>query len=233
MKTNDKNINVILIVVMSLALNGCATQSERLVPGIFLEEPTRDGLPQGVILRKISDAGLSVTKDAEGFIREKYDDPAGYCTIGYGHLLQRNRCNGKEPGELESCEVSKRGEFRSAIYELRGEQILRCDMARAEVAVTRLARSDLTDGEFAALADFTFNVGARKFERSTLLRVVNDGNYQQVAKEFRRWVLADGKKLRGLQERREREIKLFFNGVARGGQPEETELIDIRIGEPM
>lgn len=112
------------------------------------------------------------------------------------------------------------------------EGFLRKDMNRAEVAVTALSRSDLTDGEFAALVDFTFNVGTGNFERSTLLRVVNNGDYQRVPKEFRKWVLAGGKKFRGLEERREREIKLFFNGVARGGQPEEGELIDIRIGEP-
>lgn len=245
----------VFFVLIIFVLSGCATQKtideikdrsdrlvkksadavfdrvERLIPGIFLEEPSKAGLPQGMKLRRISDEGINITKESEGFIAELYDDPAGYCTIGYGHLIKLASCNGDEPGELPHCDVSEPGELKKTISLLRGEQILRCDMTPAEVAVTRLARPDLTDGEFSALVDFTFNVGARNFERSTLLRVVNNGDYQQVPIEFRKWVKAGGKVYRGLQNRREKEIKLFFGGVSRGGQPGETELIDIRAGE--
>ncbi|MBK6958449.1 MAG: lysozyme [Nitrosomonas sp.] len=166
---------------------------DRLIPGIFLEEPSKGGLPQGMTLRKISDEGIQLVKESEGFIPTLYDDPAGFCTIGYGHLVKYASCDGDKPSELAHCEVSTPGELRNAISELRGEQILRCDVIHAEAAVTRLARPDLTEGEFAALVDFVFNVGARRFEKSTLLRVVNNGNYQRVPVEFRRWVLADGK----------------------------------------
>ncbi len=249
------NMHRILSVVIIAVLSGCASKEtikgieqrtdqlvkksadamfdhlDRLIPGIFLEEPSRAGLPQGMKLRRISDEGINITKESEGFISTLYDDPAGYCTIGYGHLIKLAQCSGDEPGELPHCDVSEPGELKKTISLFRGEQILRCDMTPAEVAVTRLARPDLTDGEFSALVDFTFNVGARNFEKSTLLRVVNSGDYQQVPIEFRKWVKAGGKVYRGLQNRREKEIKLFFGGVTRGGQPGEVELIDIRTGE--
>jgi len=223
-----------------LILIGCAAQNpiyaaseERLIPGIMLEAPSRAGLPRGVELRKISDLGLQITKDSEGFEPELYNDPAGYCTIGYGHLIKKAPCNGDERKELASCEVSVPGEFAAAISYSRGEEILRCDMVLAEMAVTQYARDDLTDNEYSALVDFTFNVGAGNFKRSTLLRKVNASDYQRVPYEFRRWVYANGKIYKGLQNRREKEIELFFGEkiTPRGAMPKESELIDIRVGE--
>ncbi len=231
------SIFLVLIVLVSF---GCAVQKsadstseKHLIPGIFLEEPSRAGLPHGVELRKISDLGLQITKDSEGFEPELYNDPAGYCTIGYGHLIKKSPCNGDERKELASCDVSVPGEFAAAISYSRGEEILRCDMVLAEMAVTQYARDDLTDNEYSALVDFTFNVGAGNFKRSTLLRKVNASDYQRVPYEFRRWVYANGKIYKGLQNRREKEIDLFFGEkiTPRGAMPKESELIDIRVGE--
>ena len=233
-------IHSIFLALIALVLTGCAVQKpidvmseERLIPGIFLEEPSRAGLPRGVELRKISDLGLQITKDSEGFEPELYNDPAGFCTIGYGHLIKKSSCNGDERKELASCDVSMPGEFTAAISYLRGEEILRCDMVLAEMAVTLHARDDLTDNEYSALVDFTFNVGAGNFKNSTLLRKVNAGNYQRIPYEFRRWVYANGKVYNGLKIRREKEIELFFGEkiVIRGEMPDESELIDIRVGE--
>lgn len=207
---------------------------DRVIPGIFLEDvSTRAGLPQGMKLRKISDEGIKITKAFEGFEPELYNDPAGNCTIGYGHLIKKSRCNGDEPGEISHCEVSRAGELRTSITLMRGEQILRCDILIAEVAVTQLVRPDLTDGQFSALVDFAFNVGTGNFAKSTLLRVVNSGDYSRVPGEFRRWIRVGPNILRGLQKRREEQIALFFGSSMKGvgKMPEEAELIDIREGE--
>lgn len=209
---------------------------EKVVSNIQLERlqgVTRAVLPAGMKLRQISDEGIEVTKAAEGFVARLYDDPAKYCTVGYGHLIKLSRCNGDEPSELTECKVSVPGELKKPISESRGEQILRCDMRDAEIAVMLLARQDLEQHEFDALADFVYNVGAGNFRKSTLRKYVNNGQYDRVAYEFRKWNKAGGKEWGGLKVRREKNINTFFNGQApRGvGVPAESELIDIYTGK--
>ena len=93
----------------------------------------------------------------------------------------------------------------------------------------------LSDGHFATLTDFVFNVDSDNYLHSTLLRVVNSGQLDQVPGQFQRWVIADGKTLPALRARRNREIGLFFAGLpkARVAPPEGKRLspIDIRKGE--
>ena len=45
----------------------------------------------------------------------------------------------------------------------------------------------LNQNQFDALVDFVFNVGVRAFETSTLLRRLNEGNYQGAADQFLVW----------------------------------------------
>ncbi len=61
----------------------------------------------------------------------------------------------------------------------------------------------------AALIDFVYNVGAGNFERSTLLALLNQGDYAGAAAQFARWDYADGIVLPGLLRRREAEATLF------------------------
>lgn len=126
---------------------------------------------------------------------EPYHDPVGFPTIGYGHLLSR------EPwADLRRW---------SAITEREADTLLGEDMAIAAGAVLRLIAAPLTDGQFAALTDFAFNVGAGNLQASTLRRVVNRGEYEEAPAQFRRWVYARGVKLPGLVRRREDEIRLW------------------------
>ena len=94
---------------------------------------------------------------------------------------------------------------------------------------------DLTQTQVDALCDFVFNVGASNFRSSSLLRAINNSEFHRVPDQFRRWVYADGQKLRGLQKRREHEIALFMEGVSvtRGPVPADEDLspVDIRSGE--
>jgi lysozyme len=68
----------------------------------------------------------------------------------------------------------------------------------------------LTQGQFDALSSFTFNLGARRLAESTLLTLLNKGDYHGAAAQFARWVRADGKILDGLVRRRAAEAKLFM-----------------------
>jgi lysozyme len=195
----------IWLLVGSMLLAACTARFETrntLPPGILYENPSVSAISPRGITREISHKGMTLTETSEHFVDHLYNDAVNLCTIGYGHLLPPKRpCNGSEPAE-----------FRPKITLARGEQLLAGDMQLAERAVTDTTRSDLTDGQFAALCDFVFNVGVQNFTTSTLIQVVNSGQFELVPTELRRWRLAKGKVLPGLVTRRELEIALFFDG---------------------
>jgi len=159
------------------------------------------GAGAGANGRRLSDRGVDFIARFEGFRGTLYNDPAGHCTIGYGHLVQRGGCDGSEPAEL-----------RAGISRQRAAQLLRTDAAVAEGAVRDSVRVDLTQQQFDALVSFTFNVGAGAFRRSTLLQRLNARAYEAVPEELRRWVTAGGRRLPGLVARRTAEAKLFTSG---------------------
>ena len=197
---------------------------DRPTAGIFLEPEQRAVLPAGVALRPVYDRGLELTKVSEGFRGKLYNDAARYCTIAYGHLVKRAACDGTEPAE-----------FLRGVSRARGTEMLVDDMRTAQVAVMTSVNVGLSDGQYAALCDFVYNVGSGNFRRSTLRKVVNAREFDRVPFQFRRWVKAGGRELPGLKARREKEIALFFDGVpvprAAPREDEELEPVDIRIGE--
>ena len=197
---------MILIVAVSAFISGCEKHVEtefptidKLTPGIFIEPEERFVLPAGVEIRKVYEKGIELTKASEGFIPKPYNDPANYCTIGYGHLIH-----------LAPCDPTIPEEFKKGITVPRGTEILRNDMEKAEIGVMMLVDAELTDGQFAALCDFVFNVGIGNFRKSTLRKRVNEGDYDRVPFEFRRWVYAGGKRLPGLETRRENKYRYFL-----------------------
>jgi lysozyme len=141
-------------------------------------------------MRHITQAGIDLIKRFEGLSPTVYICPAGYPTIGYGHVVK--------PDE--------RQQFAGGITTEQAETLLRQDVQTAESAVLRLITVPLTDGQFDALVSFTFNLGAGALQRSTLRRKINRRDYAAVPAEFRKWVWAGGRKLEGLVRRREAEI---------------------------
>ena len=115
-------------------------------------------------MRNMSKTGLDVIKTFEGFSPTVYICPAGYPTIGYGHVVK--------PYE--------RQHFANCITAEHAESLLRQDVQTAERAVLRLITVPLTDGQFDALVSFTFNLGAGALQRSTLRRKVNRGDHAAV-----------------------------------------------------
>lgn len=137
-------------------------------------------------MRHITQDGIDLIKRFEGFSSTVYICPAGYPTIGYGHLVRDH-----ETFEEISQEES--------------EALLRIDVESAERAVLRLIKIPLTDGQFDALVSFTFNLGSGAFQRSTLRRKVNRQAHAEVPAQLMRWVWAGGRKLNGLARRRRAE----------------------------
>jgi lysozyme len=230
MLTRQRFPSALALAVALLAGIGCGQQvleDENVGRGHFtsrelLEADPALGAPRGD-LREVSERGLQLTKKSEGWSARLYNDAASYCTIGYGHLVRKAPCNGRESPE-----------FLAGLTQTRGTEILIDDMKTARATVTSAVTVDLTDGQFAALVDFVFNVGSRNFRDSTLLDVVNTDQTDRVAGQFRRWVLAGGKVWPGLKTRREAEVVLFFEGLPpprSAPEPTPQPEIDVELGE--
>ena len=144
-------------------------------------------------MRHLTDDGLVLIKRFEGFAPEIYICPGGWPTIGYGHVVR--------DGEQDR--------YADGIDEATAEDLLRRDVEVAERAVLRLIRVPLEDRQFDALGSFAFNLGAGALQRSTLRRKVNREEHDDVPAEFRRWVFAGGRRLKGLIRRREVEAGLY------------------------
>ena len=204
-----KKTRLMMCAGLALFLLGCEDSKrvtfptvDRPTAGIFLEPDQRVTLPEGVDLRAVYAKGLELTKLSEGFRKMLYNDAAGFCTIAYGHLVKRASCDGTEQDE-----------FLMGVTKERGGELLVDDMRIAQITVMTSVEITLTDGQFAALCDFVYNVGSGNFRSSTLLKVLNARQLEQVPYQLRRWIKAGGRELAGLKERREREITLFFEGV--------------------
>jgi lysozyme len=141
---------------------------------------------------KISLTGLSLVKAQEGWVDHVYKDVAGHDTIGYGHLV-------------------KLGErFPPTIFYEQGELLLKSDLEWAEEVVTASVKVPLSQNQFDALVDFTFNEGEGHFKGSTLLKLLNESNYIGASGEFKKWVYANGEVNEDLAARREKERQLFL-----------------------
>ena len=140
---------------------------------------------------RLSAVGLELLKKSEGFRSGVYLDVNGFPTIGYGHRLLHPES------------------FPKGIDEAQAAEILVSDVRDAEQAVTRLVKVPLTQGQFDALVDFCFNLGAGRLAASTLLKILNGGRYEAAAEQLLRWDIAGGQKNAGLKSRREAEFSLW------------------------
>ena len=139
---------------------------------------------------KTTDILLLKLMEMEGLKLEAYLDAAGVPTIGYGHT--------------KGVRMGDRITRWWAIEQLKD------DVAEVERQVEALGVAR-TEGQMDALVSFAFNLGIARLEQSTLLKLIREGGSRNAIKrEFKRWVYADGKKLRGLERRREWEAKRFF-----------------------
>jgi len=89
--------------------------------------------------------------------------------------------------------------------------LLSQDLERFEKCVNSAVTVAFAQHQFDALVSFAFNVGTTAFRSSTLVRVLNDGHYDKVPGQMRRWNKAGGKVVKGLINRREKEIKHWLS----------------------
>jgi len=126
--------------------------------------------------------GVGLTEQFEGCALTPYQDVAGVWTNGYGNTHR------VVPGV--------------AITQAQAETDLLANIQWACAVVLNAVTVPLTQGEFNALVDFVFNEGSGHFASSTLLNLLNAGNYAAAAKQFEVWDVAGGQVVAGLLRRR-------------------------------
>lgn len=142
---------------------------------------------------RTGNSGLDLVKRSESLVLKAYLCPAHVWTIGYGHT------RGVKMGD--TC------------TEEQANQWLREDLRDAEAIVDATVDVPLSQNQFDALVSFVFNVGGGAFKTSTLLRLLNRGEYSRAAEQLDRWNKAAGQVLAGLTTRRAAERALFETGA--------------------
>lgn len=142
----------------------------------------------------INAEGFALIKEFEGCDLSAYKDAAGVWTIGYGHT------GDVQPGQ--------------AITQEQADALLQADLQKFEQGVNKLCERSINSNQFSALVCFAYNVGLGALANSTLLRLVNSGDFADAAKQFSQWVYADGTVLPGLVRRRAAEAALFQEPTA-------------------
>ena len=160
----------------------------------------------------LSERGMKMLLEFEGKHKKlpdgrykAYRCPANVCTI-YAGLTR-----GVKDGMI--------------ITEAEGEKLLRKELNSHEDAVERLVTVEINQSMFDALVLLTFNIGIGAFTKSTLLKLLNQGKYDQAAAQFARWNKGGGRVLAGLVTRRKAEAALFM-------EPVKTEAPKIEAEEP-
>lgn len=145
---------------------------------------------------KVSNNGLNIIKKYESLRLKPYLCPAGKPTIGYGNTYY---------------EDGKKVKLNDApITEERAEELLLNITDKVNKQVMSSLRVVVNQNQFDALVSFTFNLGIGNFINSTLLKKINNLDFEGAAKEFPRWNRSGGAVLNGLVKRREEEKNLFL-----------------------
>lgn len=139
---------------------------------------------------KASQQAFELIKEFEGLKTSSYICPAGYKTIGYGHIMLAN-------DNLDEIDLIK------------AEELLLEDVFKAEQSVLRNIMVELKQNQFDALVSFTFNLGSAALQRSTLRQKINRCEHEYAPKELMRWVYANGTIISGLVRRRVAEAELY------------------------
>tara|TARA_B100000287_G_scaffold285752_1_gene269397 strand:- start:209 stop:634 length:426 start_codon:yes stop_codon:yes gene_type:complete len=133
--------------------------------------------------------GIELIKHFEGCELEAYKCPAGVWTIGYGHIK----------GVKEGMKIT----------EMQAEEMLKSELHEYEGYINDYVTVPLNQNQFDAMVSWVYNLGGGNLRASTLLKVLNAGDYDGVPAQMLRWNKAGGKVLEGLTRRRQAEADLF------------------------
>ncbi len=145
---------------------------------------------------KVSNKGLELIKEFEGFSANAYLCPAKIPTIGYGNTFWED---GRKVRIGEQISKSKALELL--------EFVANKDFADK---IFPFIEVSISQNQFDAMVSLAYNIGVGAFSNSTLLKRVNAKDFLGAANEFLKWDKSNGKPLLGLTRRRQREKELFL-----------------------
>lgn len=138
---------------------------------------------------KISEEGIALIKKFEGCKLEAYLDAVDVPTIAYG------RTKDVKIGDI--CTQQQ------------AEDWLEEELVEYAGYVNEAVKVELTQPQFDSLVSWTYNLGPSNLNRSSMLRVLNTSDYDNVPEQIMRWNKAGGRVLAGLVRRREAEAEMF------------------------
>ena len=154
---------------------------------------------------------ILASPDFENNKLQAYPDEGGKMTIGIGHLFTAKELN---TGIIEIN--GKQINWKNGLTEQQSKVLCIQDMIDYEQAVNNSINSELTQNQYDALVFLCFNIGVNGFKSSTVVKMINSGQYDKVPDAIRMWnkISKNGKLVisQGLINRREKEIKIW-NGT--------------------
>lgn len=148
-----------------------------------------------LISKKVSASKLIA--QFEGLRLKAYKDTGGIWTIGYGST--------KDPYTGISVKESDVISKETAL------DWLNKDIGQRQIAIRKLLKVPVTSNQLAALTSLAYNIGLGAFQRSTLLRLLNQkAPIKDVADQFLRWNKVNNVEVKGLTNRRILERELFL-----------------------
>ena len=146
---------------------------------------------------KISNNGIELIKQFEGLSLKPYLDKVNIPTIGFGSTYYEDGTKVKLKDK--------------PITEERATQLLEFIANKTfSENINKVVKVPLNQNQFDALVSFAYNIGNKNFNWSTLLKKLNQSDYEGASLEFGRWNQASGKILSGLVSRRQKEKELFL-----------------------
>ena len=123
----------------------------------------------------------------EGYSGSAYQDIVGIWTIGFGTTGGVAKGHNIDPVKALQRKLS--------------------DVQKFEGAIKQCVKVPLHQYEYDAYLSLAYNIGPTAFCNSTLVRRLNEGQYDLACREILRWDKAGGKVVRGLTNRREAEYR--------------------------
>lgn len=148
---------------------------------------------------KVDNYGLELLEEFEGKRRQAYRDSVGIPTIGIGFI--RYTLGEKAGQKVQMGDVMTDGEIRAELAN---------QIQTYEKAVRDAVQVELTQSQFNACVSLCYNIGAKAFAGSSVVRELNQRKYQAACKAFALWNKAGGRVVQGLVNRRAEEQKEFF-----------------------
>lgn len=144
---------------------------------------------------KISQKGMQLISNFEGLRLNAYQDSVGVWTIGFGTTVFPH---GKSVQDGDCCTIQQ------------AEAYMLHDLARFENAVSKVVTVPLQQHQFDALVSLAYNIGIHAFQNSTLVKLLNTGDYLAASHQFDVWIKAGGQTVQGLVNRRAIEKRYFW-----------------------